>query len=157
MRVQVGDRFAEVDECDFAEVSKHEWHLMRNGGHSYAVRRVLVDGKYVAVLMHRQILGAKSGEFVDHRDRDGLNNSRANIRICSHAENMRNRAPSRTNKAGFKGVYFDARCPLNPWRAQIRSGGKKFTLGFFATPEEAHAAYAIAASEKHGEFARLAA
>jgi hypothetical protein len=62
-------------------------------------------------LMHRIILGRMLGkkllsaEHVDHINGDGLDNRRANLRLSSHAENMRNRFSHKVNKTGFKGIW----------------------------------------------------
>ncbi len=160
MLVPVGanGRFAVVDPPDYEVVNKFRWSELRVGELVYAVRR---EGRS-AVPMHRQILGAMPGEVVDHADRDGLNNTRSNIRLCSHAENMRNRKRAKSNKSGFKGVYLKAtRKDRNrdvlqrPWVASIKKNGKRTNLGYFATPELAYSAYCAAAKSLHGEFARL--
>jgi hypothetical protein len=105
--------------------------------------------------MHRQILGLTDPAVqADHVDLDGLNNRRYNLRPCSKAENMRNRGAQRNNKSGFKGVRWHTRD--RRWVAKITVDGKQKHLGYFDTPDAAHAAYAAAAAEHHGEFARLA-
>jgi AP2 domain len=63
---------------------------------------------------------------------------------------IRKQGASHINKVGFKGVTFEKR----RFRAQITKDDKQYHLGYFATPEAAHAAYVEAAKRLHGEFAR---
>ena len=90
--------------------------------------------------------------LIDHRDGNPLNNRWDNLRLASHANNAANRARLRTNRSGFKGVCFDSR--RGKWMAQITKGGRRYMIGRFATPEDAHAAYVAKARELFGEFAR---
>jgi hypothetical protein len=89
--------------------------------------------------------------MVDHKDRDGLNNRRENLRPCSTRENNANiaRDPSRS---GYRGVIA---APRGRWHAQIGGGPNHRFLGSFATPLEAPAAYNRAAAARYGEFATL--
>lgn len=118
-------------------------------------------GVYIRVsrtqeLLHRLIMRPDSGLVVDHINGDTLDNRRANLRICTRAQNLRNAKTRRHSSTGVKGVYVRANknSPM-PWRAKIQADGKIFRLGKFATAEEAHAAYCEAASRLHGEFARF--
>lgn len=90
---------------------------------------------------------------IDHADLDCANDRLANLRPATQSQNMANVGRPRHNSSGLKGVSFDK--ARNKWKAQIKAGKKHFTLGRFSTPEEAHAAYAVAASRLHGEFARV--
>ncbi len=98
------------------------------------------------VLMHRQITGASQEEQVDHRDRNGLNNTRENLRIASSQQNAFNRGK---RNGEFKGV---SKC-RRKWRARITIDGKEEYLGVFSTPEEAARVYDRRARELFGEFA----
>lgn len=120
----------------------------------YAVRVEQRNGRQKMILMHRLISDAPDGVLADHRDGDGLNNRRANIRHCSQAENNLNTGLRRDNQAGFKGVALDKR--NRRWKAEIRFGGHRKFLGYFDTAESAHAAYCEAAVALHGDFARTA-
>jgi hypothetical protein len=91
---------------------------------------------------------------VDHRDGDGLNNRRANIRAATVAENQYNGRVRVDNLSGFKGVSF--RPKENKWVAFIRANGRNNYLGIFPTPEDAHAAYAKASAQMHGDYGRTA-
>jgi hypothetical protein len=137
-----------VDDEDFASLSLHRWRV---------VYRETSTGRspiYVGVgrkMMHRMVMNAKKGVCIDHRNGNVLDNRKENLRICSHAENMRNRAIHRNNSLGFKGVYKSR----GRYRATIRCNGVKYELGSFDAAETAHAAYCAAAKRFHGEFARF--
>ena len=102
--------------------------------------------------MHRMLVDASPGQEVDHKDNDGLNNRRRNLRPCAHRENMANQVVTRRNKLGVKGVV--ARC--GKFVASIEVNRKTIHLGTFNTLEEAAAAYRGAARLLHGEFANAA-
>lgn len=142
-----------VDDEDYEWLSVHKWHV---ASHGYARRNVPhpdIQGKRSTLPMHRAIMGLDSNDVrvVDHIDGNRLNNQRSNLRVCLHCENSRNRQRHSVNKIGLKGVCKYKR----KWKAQILSDGKKINLGYFKTPEEAHAAYRKAAVDLHGEFARF--
>jgi hypothetical protein len=140
--VPVGTRFARVDAADFALVAEYKWNY--NGRYAFAYG---ADG---VVLMHKLILPSHSARlFVDHVDGDGLNNQRHNLRLASHAENMRNRKAT-GGKSRFKGVWLSK----GAWRAEIQLNGKKIRLGTFTKEADAARAYDRAAVEYHGDFAR---
>lgn len=85
---------AKVDDADYERVAGVNWYRHSQGYATTTIRRRTVS-------MHRLILNAKRGEEVDHIDRDPSNNQRANLRIVSHAENMRNRGKNKLqSKAG---------------------------------------------------------
>lgn len=91
---------------------------------------------------------------IDHRDGDGGNNRISNLRLATQAQNQANKKISSRNKCGLKGVCLDKR--RGKYKAEITKGRRQKFLGYFATAADAHAAYARAAVEVHGEFARAA-
>lgn len=113
------------------------------------------DGKYRTYRLHRTILKQPRGNclVVDHIDGDPANNCRSNLRVCTHGENARNQSRSMDNTSGFKGVSWHKQS--KKWRAYITVNYKRIHLGLFDTPEAAHEAYARAAEQYHGEFARM--
>ena len=82
---------ARVDDDDYARVAIHKYHADESRHTFYAARAERVNGKYRKIYMHREITGAPDGMEVDHWDWDGLNNTRANLRVCTHTENLRHR------------------------------------------------------------------
>jgi hypothetical protein len=95
-------------------------------------------------------MDAQPGEEVDHRDLNGLNNQKYNLRKCTHAENSRNRIA--TSASGFKGVSWHKR--RGKWEAHIRMHGRKRYLGSFDNPVLAARCYDVAARRLFGSFAR---
>lgn len=138
---------------DAAIVAGYHWRAKVDKKTVYAVTSVLVDGCRKVLSMHRLILGNPKGAQVDHRDTDGLNNVRSNLRLATHAENQQNKTPYKNNTTGAKGIYWDAR--VERWRARIAYNSKRKSLGYFATKDEAQKAYADAASQLHGDFANI--
>jgi hypothetical protein len=146
-----------ISLCDVEKISFLKWcvskHKNQKKGRPYFQCNILQDGKYTTLRLHRFIMDCPAGLFVDHINGDTLDNRRENLRICSHAENMRNRFPNKITSSGYKGVsWYKHR---KKWRSQIRANNKKIHLGYYITPEEAYQAYCKAAQKYHGEFARL--
>jgi len=92
-------------------------------------------------------------ERIDHRDYDRGNNAWGNLRLATNSQNKANAGKRIDNKSGFKGVSWYRQ--TKRWVAQIGFQGVHKTIGYFPTPEEAHAAYCEAASRLFGEFARF--
>lgn len=140
-----------VDDQDFDWLSQWKWTAQKHSHGFYAMRH---DGGRL-VLMHRLINGTPEGIGTDHRDGDGLNNQRANLRTATQLQNMMNRRGKRGGTSRFKGVWADPNARNRKlWRSGIRLNGRMKYLGRFATEEQAAAAYARAAAEHFGEFAR---
>jgi hypothetical protein len=99
------------------------------------------------------VTGQWPTEEIDHKDGRPFNNKFANLREASRSENGANRGTHRNSKSGVKGVYY--RPDKGKWTAQIALHRKVRKLGYFSSRKEAQAAYAVAAQELHGEFARL--
>jgi len=143
---------AVIDAADAALVGQWNWHAMEDGGRVYAARKDHSAGRSETVRLHRLLTGAAKGVMVDHRDGDGLNNRRKNLRTATNSQNQHNRRPQQ-GRCSLKGVSWH--CQARRWRAHISVDGRKRHLGLFDTPEAAHAAYCKASTELHGEFGRV--
>jgi hypothetical protein len=91
---------------------------------------------------------------VDHINGIRSDNRIENLRLATHAENLRNQKLQARNTSGCKGVAFDR--SRNKWMAQIHVAGKNINLGRFDTLNEASDVVKRARLQHHGEFARVA-
>jgi hypothetical protein len=149
--------FAKVDAGDFSLVSSVKWRpkLSKRVPTVYAVAwSKHTRGEQRRFLqMHRIVSSAADGVDVDHKDLDGLNNTRVNLRVCARSQNQWNQGKQRRKCVSmFKGVDWHAKS--SRWRARNKVHGRRIYLGKFKTEIEAAAAYNRAAEELHGEFAR---
>ena len=144
-----------IDDEDFELVSRHRWHADKDHRNIYAITTVRkTDGRRTTIMMHRLIMGMMVGIAVDHIDGNGLNNSKANLRIATTSENAMNRRPRKDSISGLKGVSW---CKARrSWQASIAVDKKRIHLGFYYTAIDAHAAYCAASVRYHGEFGRTA-
>lgn len=143
-----------VDDEDYEELNKYNWGVLVNPARSNTqyVRRIKPGSKgKIFITMHRIIINCPNGLFVDHINGDGLDNRKANLRICTDGQNKMNRIPLKNTKSKYKGVAYKGKYIS----AAINISGKKKHLGTFKTEEEAAKAYDEAAKIHHGGFAYL--
>lgn len=133
-----------VDEKDVALLEGRHW-FSESRGRTIYVRGRKAGQQGGGIYLHNLIIGG----MADHRDGNGLDNRRSNLRPCTQAQNTLNRGPKRGKR--FKGVYPTGR----KFYAQATLGGKTRSMHGFLTAEEAAKAYDSMAMEMHGEFARL--
>ena len=145
-----------VDDEDFDFLYQFKWCAHKGRNTYYAARNSSrKDGPRKLILMHNVIAGDLPPGFVrDHKDGNGLNNQRNNIRTCTAQQNQMNSRPRKnTSSTGFRGVSHFKRD--NKWEAYINLNGKRRHLGLFPTKEDAARAYNNAAKELYGEYANL--
>lgn len=145
--------FALVDSDDHPRLMRYRWQAVRSGKGWYASRGVYDRSakRSYPLSMHRALLDSPSGVEVDHKNRDGLDNRRSNLRLATRSQNTAN-SPHRANgMSGYRGVTFQR--PYRRWAASIESQGCRIHLGNYATAEEAALAYDKGAREVFGEFA----
>jgi hypothetical protein len=131
-----------VDDEDYELVRHRSWCAISAGAQSRAWK-----SGGVRILMHRLILGAEKGQFIDHKNGNRLDNRRANLRFCTQEQNCWNRPPNKGR--AFKGVYKVG----NRFQARIHFHGKTLHIGSYRTALEAAKKYDVKAREHHGEFA----
>lgn len=113
-----------------------------------------LTGKKNAFL-HNFIMKPPAGKCVDHKDRNGINNVRSNLRIATHSQNHGNKSKPRDVKniktSQYKGVSWDTSTAM--WAGMIGCQGKQYFLGRFSSEIEAAKSYDAKAYELFGEFA----
>jgi HNH endonuclease len=146
-------KVALVDDEDYESLIQWKWLVRYHRKTCYARRIDRHTGKPITIHMHREILGVKPNQQVDHINGNGLDNRRSNLRIAGHAQNLWNRGRTRKNSSGFKGVHWVER--LNKWCVQVQANGKARCLGWFVDLYDAASAYDLEALKLHGEFAHV--
>ena len=140
----------QFDECDEELVMSRKWLAYKNSRNTWYVRS-RIGSSTTFLILSRLLLNAPDEMVVDHIDGDGLNNARANLRLCTPRQNSQNRRKGKSGSSQFKGVVAHR----GKWRAQIRYSGKLYVLGRFEDEMEAAREYNSAARIYFGEFARL--
>ena len=142
-----------IDDED-AYLARYEWHAQaRDSGRFYAKRTDWTSGVARTVYLHREVMCAAPGTDVDHRNRDGLDCRRRNLRLAVGGGNQQNSARRRGNRSGYKGVCWNA--AKSRWQAQVQVDHRNLYLGLYSEAIDAARAYDFAAMWLHGEYARF--
>jgi len=143
-----------VDDENFDFINQWQWYLMKGNHTNYACRKE----KKKTILIHRVIMNTPDNMEVDHKDRNGLNCQKSNMRNCNHSQNNANRG-ERKGMSKYRGVYFMRQTYKNKERtyiiADIRVNNKTIHLGYFETEIDAAIAYNKAAINYHKDFANI--
>lgn len=154
IRVQLTrGQVALIDDED-ADLCAYKWQAMPKkdctGGYYAFRQRAKADGEgAMTIYMHRAVMAAKPGEIVDHIDGDGLNNTRANLRVGDLSLNAINR--HYTSSTGFRGVHRAG----TGFRAQASRAGRTHRGRRRETALEAALDYDEIATRIFGAFAIL--
>lgn len=116
------------------------------------VHYIEVQTSYIVWMMHGNPWPPEGLE-IDHKDGDRWNNRIENLRLATRSQNEGNKGGYRNSKIGQKGVYLDRR--RQKYMAEIMVNRVRKRLGAYLTIEEAANAYAKAAIELRGEFAKF--
>lgn len=154
-------KFAQVDDEDYEVVNKFKWYVCVRKHTSYAIRHCFKTGKNVTISMHRFILGLNQGDkrLGDHKDKNGLNCQKGNLRIATSSQNNCNRTSRKNTTSKYLGVYIHTATVNGKiykyWAFDLQHDKKQCRKVGFKTEVEAAKAYDEKAKELHGEFASL--
>lgn len=134
------DREAVIDVADVPLVEGWNWCAFPSADERlwYAY-----SGGNRKIRLHQLLLPAPPGFMVDHKDSDGLNCRRSNLRLVTAKGNAQNRRRRREGISKFKGVSPHG----SNWRARIVVDGHRVQLGTFESEQDAARAYEQAAAE----------
>lgn len=137
-----------IDREDFNKVKNLKWHLSHYGYIVSSYER----GK--SLWLHRVLLGlGRNDPEVDHKNRNTLDNRKANLRLATSSQNSQNMAIGRSNTSGYKGVSWHKQS--QKWESYLDLNCKRIHLGMFDSKKDAAMAYNAGAKKNFGEFARI--
>lgn len=142
-----------IDNEDYELVKNYKWHVFHgHAGVKYAATKIRINNRKTTLFLHRLLLGLKHGDRrkADHKDLNGLNNTRDNLRICNNVQSNQNRGKQKRTRSGFKGVYIDK----SKYRVNVNINGKLIHIGMFDNPIDAARAYDEQIIRHYGEFAK---
>ena len=140
-----------VDDEDYEYLNQWKWSFIKAKNTDYARRVYRAKGKHFTIKMHRLIMNCPDGLQVDHKDHNGLNNQKSNLRICTKQQNRFNSQKEINCSSKYKGVSISK----GFIKASIGGGGKLINLGYFKTEIEAAKAYDKEALRIYKEFANI--
>lgn len=169
-------KVAIVDPDDYPRLNIYKWHAVKKGNRFYASRWETINGKRKHIYMHRQIMThhlsaaplpssvvchpvssiqyPASSLFVDHIDRNPLNNRKPNLRLATRTQNNWNSQRGKNwGSSKYKGVSWKPK--KRKWQAVFYINGRSKSLGYFTDEIAAAKAYDKAAKLHRGQFAVL--
>jgi hypothetical protein len=145
-----GKYVAIVDDEDFDYLNQFKWYVKKDKNTCYAKRNAVINSNKIHISMHCDIMNDNN---IDHKDHDGLNNQKSNLRFCTKQQNSANMKLRENTSSKYKGVIW---CKwANKWRSKVGFNKTSIHLGYFKFEIEAAKAYDKKAKELFGEFAYL--
>lgn len=120
-----------IDTEDYEKLKNYYWFIEKGGSSFYAKTDILENGKYKKVFMHRLIKDCPTNRVIDHRNGNGLDNRKQNLKICTSKINSQNTKLSARNTTGYRNIHF----LKNSGKYEVSVAHK--WLGRYTTIEEA--------------------
>jgi len=144
--IKTNDRYM-INKCGDI-YSKRKKAIMKQhiSNKGYATIKLYKNNKVNNFLVHRLVAftfldNPDNKPIIDHKNRIKLDNNCDNLRWVTHSENLKNKTVNPNATSKYPGVYFVKGKKTKPWRAQSSNGKKKYSIGYYNTPEEAYDAY----------------
>lgn len=151
-------KVALIDDEDFDYLNQWKWFAIKDSNTYYAGRSVKStsgNSRQNIITLHRFIMKCKfgDGKIIDHKDRNGLNNQKSNLRFATYSQNSQNKKSKKNGSSKYLGVSFSKRKKL--WEVRIKVNGKNKRIGYFKLEKEAAKVYNREAIIAYNEFANL--
>ncbi len=148
------NKYALVDDEDFEYLNQFKWHPVKRNHTFYVARSAKINNKDTQIMMHREILKlTDSSIYTDHRDRNGLNNQKNNLRKCIPKQNNMNRCADKKSTSQYKGVSWSKE--KQKWQSHICNESKRKHIGYFDNEKDAALSYDYYANKLFNKFAYL--
>lgn len=141
---------------NYTIVDSNKYHLIKDycwfEHHGYAetsIHHGINNKKSKSIRMHQVLLNVVKDHEVDHWNRNKLDNTLENLRICTHQQNTRNRSKGKHSSGNIVGVTWNSK---GYWHARISINGMETSLGYFKNQEDAIEARLEAEKKYYGEF-----
>ncbi len=147
-----GEFLVAVDDEDYDWLSSYKWRILKSRNTCYVNTHLKEGSGRMHRMIYKKHYGLLDDQDIDHKDRNGINNQKDNLRICNPSQNGINVAKyalSATSR--FKGVTKH-NCG---WYARIKVNQSYQCIGVFVSERDAGIAYDIRAKQIFGEFAHL--
>jgi len=143
-------KVAFVDDEDYERINRFKWYAHNCGNTFYATRHKKNSTKLIR--MHQEVMQRLSIQAeIDHKNGNGLDNRKYNLRLCTHHQNQSNRHKSSKGTSIYRGVH--KKTNQRKWR--VRIGKEGCHLGYYDDEIQAAKVYDTAAFARYGEFAQL--
>lgn len=145
-----GQHLVLIDEGDYDAIKGNTLYLSKKANGFYVM---ICLGGNKSKPLHSYLMKPPNGLMIDHKNRNGLDNRRENIRIATKAQNSYNKFDEKKSTSKFKGVYWAK--DKDMWCARITLNDKVIAGGYFKCKIDAAHRYNELAMEHFGDFAYL--
>ena len=92
-----------VSDEDFVRLNKFKWHPAKSNQGFYVVRDIRQGKRVVRIRMANEVMRYVGSKFVDHINHNTLDNTRNNLRKCTHGQNMMNLSKQKNTASKYSG------------------------------------------------------
>lgn len=146
----INGKYTLVDDEDYRSLCGYKWRYFANKSGNVYVYTSLNNR---TIYMHREIMKTPPNMQVDHRNHNGFDNRKSNLRNCTGGQNNANSIKKPNTSSRWRGICFIK--TTKKWMAKIQSNKKVTYIGIFEKEKDAAMAWDKYARKLHGEFARL--